>query len=305
MDIAEALGQLQNLLQQDLLNPSAEFWDDMTERAEAARVAAIDGGDVNSANKAWFLRTVAEARGRFVGAFQLINQGECYKAWCDLEKVEIALPWLMRNPFYEPKTFNVEELMAKVAQWQSLFPYKVFFSPGFIHKKKHCSICETVITPWSSCTHERGFVYGGRACTHVVTMSEFLEISLVLDPVQKYSVGFAGVDADGNRVDHHDYSIVGFLADRLASPFDEWTADWTEAYHPHAMFPDATPEGPCPCESGRSYKSCCQLRQGVIRPHIQFGLAKTPPRELPNAAFAGYGGRNGPAKLTEEMQSNI
>jgi len=294
------LADLKASLIQNLSNPAESYWDDILAKAEMTLATAIDAGDEDQANHAWFLRTVAEARGRFVKCFNLILQNECYKAWCEFEKVEIALPWLIRNPFLDTRAFEVEKLIALVRQWQSLFPYKVFFSPGYIHKHKECTICLTAITPWTSCEHERGRVYGGRECLHRATITQILEISLVLDPVQKYSVGFVGKDANGKSVDHHDYSIVRFLADRLPNPFDGWRIHWTEAYHPHTLFPLATPEGPCPCESGRSYKSCCLPKRGVIRPHAQFGFEKEPPRELPNAAFAGYGEQNGPAALRRD-----
>ncbi len=122
-------------------------------------------------------------------------------------------------------------------------------------------------------------------------------MSLVRDPVQKYSVPFTS-GPDGNTIDHYDYSIVKFLIDRLASPFDEWSYYWTTAYHPHDMFADRDRDGSCPCESGQTYANCCATKPGVMRPHIQFSFEKTPPNELSNAYLAGYKEKNRPARLT-------
>lgn len=256
---------LQVRLRANPTNSDLAFWGALNAEAESALAEAMEGLDAAAADRAWFLNRVAQSYGGYVACFEQMCNGAFYEAWCGLERVEIALMGLFRNPIFSVSDFSISDLQARVARWQSLYPYKVFFSPGFLHKKKECSLCHVVVTPWSSCEHEVGKVYAGRECFRIVTESEFVEISLVLDPVQKYSVALAGRDKDGNPCDHHDHSIAQFLVERLASPFDNWSADWTEALHPHAMFPDATPNGACPCGSGRAYRKCCLERSGVIR----------------------------------------
>jgi len=209
----------------------------------------------------------------------------------------------MTNRFYDPATFAAQELQLQVTQWQSLYPYKLFVSPAFLHKRKECSICHKVINPWSDCGHEVGRVYVGEECFHIVTEAELLEVSLVLNPVQKYSVANVGRDKAGDVVDEHDYSVVRFVADRLASPFDGWRMHWTYAYHPHELFAQINPDDGCPCESGRAYKSCCLTRPGVIRPHAQIEFEKDPPANLPSSVLAGYNAELGSMSLISTLDA--
>lgn len=290
----------ENALVENLQSPFASYWAEAESDANNILEAAKVGTDADAANKAWFLHKVTAMRRLYIQCLEEIGRQKFYEAWCGLEQVEIGLLWLQNNPFFALARFEVEKLQFQVTQWQSLFPYKVFFSPGFLQKRKECSICHKTIDPWSDCEHEVKRVYAGQECYRIITEAEALEISLVLDPVQKYSVARGFLDKDGNLVDQHDYSIVSFVAERLASPFDGWTAKWTRAFHPHTMFPDRTAEGACPCGSGRTYRSCCESQPGIVRPHVQISFAKQPPSHLSNAAFGGYAQRNGPATLVAQ-----
>jgi hypothetical protein len=288
MTTAVSLHSLETSLRENLENASQTFWETLrAETAETVRKTQM-AGNVEDANNAWFLNKVAVTRCLYVHCFAQMLAGDYYEAWCNLERVEIENRWLIRNTFYDPILFGAESLQTQVTQWQGLFPYKVFFSPGFLQKRIECSICRKVRDPWSDCEHEVGRVYAGRECYRIITEAEFLEISLVSDPVQKYSVVHSVLDEKGNSIDHHDYALIRFVADRLASPFDGWRIQWTHAYHPHDLFSQIRPDDACPCESGRAYKECCQARPGVVRPHAHIEFEKDPPATLPNAALTGY-----------------
>jgi SEC-C motif len=277
--------------------PTKQFWEVVEGQTKELLSRCIAAGEDAAADKAWFLHKVAESRLKFVVCFEQLKKEQYYRAWCDLERVEIDLDWLKNNPFYDVSTYQVEEFKKLISAWQSLFPYHVFCSPEFLIGREECSICGGSADPWSDCWHRKGFVYGGRECIRLVRNVELLSVSLVRNPVQKYSVPFTQ-DAHGKQIDQYDYSIVKFVAERVASPFDRWSAHWTEAYHPHEMFNHIGPGDACPCESGRRYDDCCLLRRGVVRPHLQILFDKHPPHNLPNTVFAGYDKRNGPAKLS-------
>ncbi|MBV9063594.1 MAG: SEC-C domain-containing protein [Alphaproteobacteria bacterium] len=273
-------------IQESLANPSPDFWKATIDEAAEELRAAQDANENSAADRFWFLHKVASIRHRYIQCIEEIKAAKYYEAWCDLERVEIELSWLRKNPFYDPKDFDVIALEEQVSNWQSLFPYTIFFSPAFLEKRKECGICRAVVDPWTDCGHEIGKVYGGRECVHMVTKAEPLEISIVLDPVQKYSVAHSVLDKDGNSVDHHDYSPVKFVADRLHSPFDGFRIHKTKAWHPHSRYPETPPENPCPCESGRRYADCCQTKPGVLRPHFQVMFEKPPPSNMPAIVFS-------------------
>lgn len=299
----QKLRQIADTISSDLNNGALDVWREREKNSSAALADALASQDDDISNRAWFLHKVAETRLAYVECFALMTNAQHYDAWCKLERVEIDLVSLKRNPFYDPKLFCTDALASLVAQWQGIFPYTVFFSPELVKKSKKCSICDATVGPWSGCGHEPGRVYGGRECYRIVQGVELLGISLVTDPVQKYSVAFLSNGGDGKPRDHYDYSLVKFIVDRLASPFDGWTTRWIEAYHPHSMFPGQQPEGGCPCGSGRKYSECCLAGPGVIRPHLDIVFDHEPTPSLPNGYLAGYGDRSCPAIVRSPTQT--
>jgi hypothetical protein len=295
--LGKQIDELARTIKVNVRNPSLSFWSDTKEVSQTVLADAIKSGTENEANSAWFLDANSDVRLRFVGCFEKITKEEYYTAWCELERIEIKLNSLRRNAFYCLEDFDLGALANLVKNWQSLYPYHVFFSPGYVIKERKCSICGSTGGARFACGHQKGNVYSGRECFGIISKAEILEISLVVDPVQKYSVAFTS-DSKGNKIDQYDYSIVRFVAQRICAPFDVWDAEWTEAYHPHEMLSDRSLDGDCPCGSGRRYQECCSKKPGVVRPHLSIVFERAPPADLPNASFAGYGEKNGPAVLT-------
>jgi hypothetical protein len=272
---------------------STDGWTEVEINANAVLALAQTENIEDLANRAWFLSELSKANREFVMAFSEIKAGKFYSAWCKLETTEIILLNFLKNRFYPLEEFRIPELRQLVSNWQEIFPYAIFLSPEMVIKREICSICSLEISPWSECPHVTGKVYAGRLCYRIVQDIELVSISFVHTPVQKYSVAFTS-DPEGNVVDHYDYSVVRFVADRVEDAFDEWSFYWTKAHHPHSLFPDYDKSGPCPCESGREYSKCCLPKPGVIRPHIQFKFAKPFSASLPNGSLGGYKERNGP-----------
>ena len=240
---------LASLLLQNLRNDLYDFWLGMTERTSALLTHALQDENPAIANKSWFISKVAESRKLYVLCFSQIRAGEYYRAWCNLERIEIITGCLARNDFYSTIYYEVDKLGVQVREWQRLFPYKLFFSPAYLKKHVECSICGKRRDPWSDCVHELGKVYHGKECIGIVKQIELIEMSLVTDPVQKYSV-LREIDENGKRIDPHNYTLVRFVADRLASPFHGWQMTWTWAYHPHELFRETGSEDACPCDLG-------------------------------------------------------
>lgn len=280
----------------ELKNPDIEKWKII--KLETVNLLSHIGSQIDetAANCAWFLDKIAETRLGFIESFHNIKADKFYDAWCLLERIEIASISLVRNPFFSLGEFRVAEISDAVTRWQMLFPYKYFMSPEFTVGSEKCSICGSRISPWAYCGHISGKVYNGKECSIIVEDVEFLAAALVRNPVQKFSVPFFPTE-NGTQGDNYDYSLVRFVAERVETAFDGWAANWTFAYHPHDMFADRPKDGGCPCDSGKRYVDCCLSKEGVRRPHLQVQFDKPPRSSLPNAEFAGYGKKSGPAIL--------
>jgi hypothetical protein len=149
-------------------------------------------------------------------------------------------------------------------------------SPEILELEKICNICEKPISIRNPCGHRVGEIYNGELCIRIVTKVKLLAMAMVDSPIQKYSVPFLSDEKTGKSIDHYNYSLVKFLADRLQSPFHEWDVSWTKVRHPHSKFRSVGQDDPCPCESGKKYKECCLPEEGVLRPHCQFHLSVLP-----------------------------
>jgi hypothetical protein len=211
-----------------------------------------------------------------------MKEGDFYKAWCGLEQCEITIASLKRHfssPPDDPHRLVYIEKM--VERWQSLFPYSVFFSPEFVKKCVECSTCGARVSLRNPCGHEKGQIYDGQQCCHRVIEAEMLAIAAVANPVQKYSVPFMSSKDGSGQLDHYDYRLVKFAADRLASPYHGWHDEKQTRTFPISAMAGRLPDTPCPCVSGMEFGKCCSTKPEIVVPHYQFVFHFPPPPGLP------------------------
>lgn len=287
-EIASDINSVASIIRSNLRNSAVPFWTKLAVKSSKVLKGAILSNDENLANRAWFINTVIDVYRFYCECFDLMRAGKFFDAWCLLERVELSVADLVKNPILSISDFGVDFIKDRVEAFQALFPYKIFFSPEMIVKRYECSICGNAITPWSDCQHEIGKVYMGKCCFRIAKDCKLVSISMVTTPVQKYSVATTVSDGKGNTYDPHDYSTVTFVVKRIESPFDDWSARWTKAYHPHSLFSHIGENDFCPCGSGAAYSDCCRKRPGVLRPHLHIEFEKHPPKELPHFELSGY-----------------
>jgi SEC-C motif len=254
--------------------------------ARAHKANAVAAGDEAEAKRIWCLEHAAESQQLYHKAFSRITSGQFFEGWCTLEQVELALNRLRLHGAEDWATFRLDFIDEKTVSIQSLYPYKLFLSPEIIEQEKKCNICDCVISIRNPCGHRVGEIYKGEYCCRIVTKSEFVGISFVESPVQKYSVPFDVDPITGESRDHYNYSVVRYLADRWPSPYHDWQATWTKALHPKERFGPLGRNDKCPCGSGLKYKACCLRRDGIIRPHVEFEFRYSLPVHLQTIEFS-------------------
>jgi len=240
--------------------------------------AAILAEDENEANHLCKLQEVLRVQARYEECFALIKEQRFYKAWCELEKAEITLNWLSKHlAEQEYRNYGLRFIEDHVSRWQSLYPYAVFLSPGFIARKKRCGICQAEVGLRSKCEHEVGEIYWGEVCCREIVEADMVEVSFVTNPVQKYSVPFTSEMKDGEPIhDHYNYAMVQYTADCLRDPYHGWKTKETTRLHSHDKFAHLGRNSPCPCKSGLKYKRCCLHRGGITLPHLDVEFEVTP-----------------------------
>ena len=214
----------------------------------------------------WCLAQALAVQEHYLRAFGQLKAGEFYKAWCELEHTELALASLERHDTESWPEFHLDFVQVHTERWQSLFPYKMFVSPELLQNEKLCSICKRPVVPHAFCGHRVGEIYNGEMCYRIVTKLEALGISMVENPVQKYSVLFLNDEKTGQQRDQYNYVLVKYAISGLRNAFDGWDVERTTRRQPHSRFADVSRNDPCPCESGKKYKKCC-LRGPALCDH--------------------------------------
>lgn len=259
---------------QPLTNGIEESLRDLKQRLVADR-------DHSGAKTIWCYEQILRIQNQYIVAFHKLKSGDFYEAWCLLEQVEIGQHFLQRHLAINKDSYELPFIQKHVTQFQALFPYKHFFSPGMLILKTECSICHKPRSIRRPCGHLLGEIYDGEMCARHVTKVKLLEVSLVTNPRQKYSVLFSTDPKTGDKVDHYDYSLVRYIAIGLRKPFDGWDMEWTKTRHPHSHYRHVARNDQCPCESGKKYKKCCLIEVGVLRPHLEIRFSVPPPATLP------------------------
>jgi SEC-C motif len=245
-----------------------------------AKAEAVRRGDQEAAKVIWCLETALRIQNLYLQAFSEMKGQKFYKAWCDMERAEIALGSLQRHDTACWAEFRLGFIQKHIERWQSIFPYKLFYSPEFIALKKTCSICGKTVTPRKPCGHIKGQIYNGEECLLRVTQ-KVLGVSFVDKPLQKYSVVFVADPETGAPLDQYNYGIVQYAISALRSPFDAWDVQHTKRIQPHSRFSHVGRNDSCPCGSKKKYKKCCGPEEGVLCPHVEFHFEVAPPSGLP------------------------
>src|SRR4051812_40380594 len=118
---------------------------EVAETLQEVKTSAVQKGDPLLANAAWCLEQIDTAQREYVHAINACRERRFYEGWCALEDAENALQWLGRHFDDRSDKFGVLTLRDRIPRLQRLFPYRVFFSPGFAIIRERCSICNAEI----------------------------------------------------------------------------------------------------------------------------------------------------------------
>jgi hypothetical protein len=245
--------------------------------------------DERLASAIWCLEQIARAQDYYLTAFAAARHRHFYSSWCQLELAEIRLGHLRRH-FEDPDDkFGTGALQKRIAALQELFPYRMFFSPGFAIHEAKCSICGARISLRSTCGHEAGELYGGEMAGRLLTNVTALEISMVDNPVQKYSVAFP------RGVGSYNYALVDYLVQAIAGPWTSWSRSIEKRSRPStrdvlAHYRSLGRNDLCACGSGRKFKRCCLDALIETYDHHQFvfdTVRSRPPHEVPDGFVSG------------------
>lgn len=259
----------------DVENPKINL---IIDAIKKEKLKAVESGNEVKANDCWRELESIELDMLYIKAFHNIKIEEYREAWNQLEQCEIKYVFLKNNSSEEYLNNSRSEFIKdRVVKLQSLYPYCVFASPGFKVGYHTCSICDHKVRPRSRCEHKKGKIYNGELCLHVVHDLEWLEISIVTKPVQKYSV----IHDDSTL----DFTLLKGLSKYLDNAFEYWDLDWTTMKFPIERFTSVAKGDKCPCKSEKAFELCCMEKEEIEMPHVDFIFSKPLPNESEAITF--------------------
>lgn len=251
----------------------------LREELSETKRAAVQRNDQHLAKAIWCLESIGKVQTHYLHAFEQMQNGQFYAAWCSLEQAEVTLHFLDRHFRDDGERFGLEFIRDRVQEFQSIYPYALFLSPEIWEKQVRCSICDGKMSPRGGCDHRTGELYNGKMCKRIIHEAVLLSVSLVRNPVQKYSVAFAIDPAtSGGNPNPDAYPTVRYVIECVESPWHWWHGEWTTERHPHSRYADVGPGEECPCVSPQgTYEECCLRAPGVLRPHLSVAFEVPPP----------------------------
>ena len=241
---------------------AADFlYGEFLDKLQFIKLKYIKDGDQDKAKQIWIYQRIVEIHQRHRESFSLLQRKMYYAAWCELERVEVSINNLRRHFSYNKQEYYLWHIEKSTKNIQSLFPYRVFFSPE-IKQQTKCSVCGKQRTPRNPCGHKVGEIYDGEMCVREVTHFEVIAQALVNNPTHKYSVPFLS-DEMGNTIDQYDYCAVDFFLGHVCDPYVPWDLRGLIKEITAEQFRDTGHNDQCPCGSGKKLKKCCLKKVGT------------------------------------------
>ena len=237
--------------------------------------------DEEEANYLWCLRQILIIQEGYVNAIDKLQNGLYEEAWNTLDRTDIALSFLEDNfdAFLQGDKYHLSFICRMIKEYQKLFPYHYFFSRECIIKAEKCSICDRPISLRHSCGHRAGKLYMGELCTRIVTDLEFVAVSIVTDPFDKYAI----LKLDEQE---YNYGMLENLMKEINSPYDEFSVEIVKVIKPE--YKNVRRNDLCPCGSGKKYKKCHWNSNDELMDHHKIMFSK--PTKNNKSGFVGYFG---------------
>jgi hypothetical protein len=179
-------------------------------------------------------------------------------AWIELDRADIELSFLIKHFDISNDRFQLKSISDTIKNLQKLYPYIWFTSREEIIKKERCTICNEIVNIRSGCGHIVGDIYYGEMCSRQVVDIELIRISLVKNPVDKYTVLYP-------QELEYNYEMLENLMMNLSNPYEKWDIEVSKVSKPE--YNQTKGFHLCPCGSGKKFKKCCMLTGDYLMDH--------------------------------------
>lgn len=235
-------------------------FDGLSEQLALAQEKNADGPD-EVLNDITILKTYVEFFRSYGSLWNQMSKGRYSDSWRTLQDANDSLRLIRRW-----SGLRLDPFAEQLSALESLYPYKIFASVGWVVGWYECSICGNDIDSFE-CTHRKNELYRGqRACAIARNIRDMDHIAFVEHPVDKRCVVTIPDDAPG-------FSGVAFLAKAL-SQTDFAVSNfggvvWGKRKVANSEFVKIGRNAPCNCQSGKKFKHCCSDKEFIEIKHAE------------------------------------
>lgn len=190
-----------------------------------------------------------------------ISKGNFSVSWGVLQDANDALRLIRKF-----SGLRLDYFSEQLSSLETLYPYNVFSSCGFVVERFECSICGNDIDSFE-CHHRKGELYRGQMAYGIAkNILDIDHIAFVDDPANKRCVitipdtalGFSGVRYLGNALNQDRISVSTF-----------GSVVWNKIAAPNPGYTRLGRNEPCYCNSGKKFKRCCIGKKFIESDHAE------------------------------------
>jgi hypothetical protein len=222
---------------------------------------ANSSGSNELLNDITIIKTYVEFFRSYGRLWYQISTGRYSESWSTLQDANDSLRLIRQW-----SGLTLEPLVEQLFALESLYPYKIFASAGWIVDWYECSICGNDIDSFD-CVHRTNELYRGqRACAFAKNIRDMDHIAFVKHPVDKRCVVTIQDDAPG-------FSGIAFIAcafsrtDLKISSFGGVV--WGKRKVANSDFVKTGRNDICNCGSGKKFKHCCHDKEFIEIDHAE------------------------------------
>lgn len=197
--------------------------------------------------------------------WKYIENNEFYNSWSSLQD---GLDYLRQIKKFNNNKHHVLTFFEKqLIQLETLYPYTLFSSPGFIVERFECSICKNDIDS-KLCPHMKGELYSGEIAYAVAQKIRDIDhFAIVTSPTNKRLV----VDYDDEHTQFGLFKeVVEHFKKGELSPLGFSTLKRTEFMRSDPNWRKLPRNSICYCGSDKKYKKCCVNNSQIKQIHVDF-----------------------------------
>jgi len=220
--------------------------------------------DSDKKNEAYILTAFYNLLGHVPLFWSKLEKGNYYDSWWKLQDALDAIRTLKK--FHESENTVIKFFEEQLLAIESLYPYTLYSSPGFIVERFECSICGNDMDG-DDCLHLKGELYSGEMAIAIAKdLKDIDHFAFVTNPKNKR----LAIGSDDNpqfglfrelteHFDKNNYSPLGFS-----------NVKKVEFMRPDERWQKLPRNEKCYCSSGKKFKHCCINNREIRHVHVDF-----------------------------------